>query len=220
MPGDRDEAANSKREQGQLAQEARQIGGGPRVVMPSDVLRGEDGPTVPVRDPNTAPIPVPRRAGVPEVPPNVPVEPAEDPAVTLVSRLPRNPVTGQPADGALDVVPIGEPPPTVRVPDPDDATQIRIDADVTVIHPPGKHPLRPSADEATDVKGTPAPASKVDADGAGKPKLATADDLGGGAGDLQSEPLLKWIAIGIGLMLFVSIAFALVAVLVIAFANT
>ncbi|MEM6928823.1 MAG: hypothetical protein AAF602_17930 [Myxococcota bacterium] len=218
MAGDRDDAperSGAARGAGKLMERARQLGGTPagassRVVMPSDVLRGDDGPTVPVRDPNTAPIPRPRRATGPDAPPNVP-PPAEDPDVTAVG-LPANPVTGRPAGGGLDVVPVGAP--TVRVPDivdADEATQIRIEPDQTVtLDGPSV------ADEATDVKGAP----PVEPDAlAGTPRLATAEDLGITGADLQQEPLLKWIAIGLGLMVFVSVVFALVALLAIALAG-
>ncbi len=233
MAGDHEEASGASGARGpeKLMQRARQLGGtgrnqpdpGGRVVMPSDVMRGEDGPTVPVRDPHTAPSPRPRTDGNPEVPPNVPADAEEDADVTEVGRLPPNPVTGRPADGGLDVVPVPAAPPTVRIPDPDEATQVRIDPDVTVIHGPGAGPLaKAKHEDAPAVEATPAPkhrSSERRDTIAGKPKLATAEDLGGGSVDLQQEPLLKWIAIGLGLMVFVSGAFAVVAVLVIALAG-
>ncbi|MEO0605813.1 MAG: hypothetical protein AAF211_30555, partial [Myxococcota bacterium] len=107
--------------------------------------------------------------------------------------------------------------PTVRVPDlvdADEATQIRIDPEQTVaIDEPS------AADEATDVKGVPPTDAAKSEALAGTPKLATAEDLGMTGADLQQEPLLKWFAFGLGLMVLVSVVFALVALMAIALAG-
>lgn len=184
--------------------------GASRQLMPGDVLRDDDDEE-PTRDPNSAPHPRPRTVQHPDVPPNVPLP--EDPDVTQVGRLPRNPVTGQVPDGALDVVPIGNGAPTVQLPSlADEATQVRIDPELTAVRaPPPAPPPPPSATPPPKRETAPATPSAP-----GNVKLATAEDLGMSGADLQDEPLLKWIAIGLGLMVFVAIMFALAALLVFA----
>lgn len=202
-----------------LMKQARQLGGvpspsrnqpdqGPPIIMPSDVLQGEEVPPVRVREADAAPQPRPRTPGHPIEPPNLPDE-VSDPDLTEVGRPPPNPVTGRPASESLDVVPIGSPPrPAVH----DETTQIRIDPE-----PAESEATIPASPHSSEDKPGSRP-PKVDTI-SGKPKLATPEDLGMDGADLDKEPLLKWIAIGVGMMLFVAAAFAVVAVLVIAMAN-
>jgi len=176
----------------------------PRPVTPADVLMGHDDLTVASHDRSSTPPPLPRsddRLGpsltswepassrapgreAPRPPRSFGAE-LTDPERTELGRPPPNPVTGRPAGGSLGIVPSPAP-----------STETTVVSDKRP--PPPKPADKPSS-------GTPV---------SGIPKLATPDDLGGGDTDLEKEPLLKWIAIGLGLMFFVAIAFAVITFIV------